>query len=96
MIISWHGNAFRVTDLLWGEPTTPRGFPSERASNAIIWNFLSERAVEQTGGLGRHDAHVRLLWCHVPDTDGSNDPRKQRVNNSKENAMVKRDEKQHN
>ena len=36
----WHGNSFRITGSLWGQPQVTVGFPSQIASNEDLWCFL--------------------------------------------------------
>ena len=40
MTTPWHGNVFRITGTLWGNPPVTGGFPSQRASNEELWYFI--------------------------------------------------------
>ena len=39
IMVSWHGNAFRITGPLWGETIITSGFPSQMACDAKFWSF---------------------------------------------------------
>ena len=54
MMESWHGNAFRIVDPLWGEPPVTGGFTSQRDSKAdflcfVFFNKLSNKRVHIIG-----------------------------------------------
>ena len=36
IVTSWHGNAFRITGPLWGNPSVTSGFPSHSTSHKIF------------------------------------------------------------
>ena len=37
MMVSWHGNTFRITSHSGGKPPITGGFPSQRASSVELW-----------------------------------------------------------
>ena len=68
MMTSCHGNAFRITGPLWGNPSVTGGFPSQRRSNAMLCCFnhwRSEQTVEETV---RVAGNSRCLKPHATTT----------------------------
>ena len=61
MMILWHGNAFCITVILWGEPNNDHGFPSQGASNAELWS-KPQQAVEQTVELSMIWDALMVMW----------------------------------
>ena len=40
VMTSWHGNALRITGLLWGDPPVTAAFLSQMDSNVELWYFV--------------------------------------------------------
>ena len=60
---SWHGNAFHITGLLWGESTSHWWFHSQRPimHTFVLWLNKLLKNSRNTSDLRGHDAHVMLV-----------------------------------
>ena len=62
VIMSWHANAFRITDPLWGESIGDRWFPLTKGSNAELLCFLAVLVWTNNRIVG--DLRSQHMWRH--------------------------------
>ena len=76
MRMSWHGNAFHMTDPLWGESCNSQWIPQVDSPHKrpIMENFHVFYVVSSTNSwtncwvasdLRYHDTHTTSLWCYI-------------------------------